>query len=1023
MACEHNRNRNGRRAKSRPFSCLIVFAALVFPGAVNAASQWQQRLVYQIDVYLHDQSRSLDATAKITYVNNSPDTLGTIWFRLPPAALRNDSPVEQTRYRGLKRRLRDVPEKEWGNLIVHGANCVTRQVRFEQSGSVGRLLVDPAILPGDSLEFKIEFSTKFPTGEAEARIGYRQRQYKGAYWYPMVCPYTSMYGWTVNRYYGTAEAYGEFGDYIVRYHVPNRFIVAATGELVNETEVLPPERLAGLAFDNPHPISIPAGDEGEKEVVWEYRAHSVPEVAFAMDPNFLIDRKDFGHFEAWAFARRGRQQKWPDAADLMGWTILQLERIYGPYPWPRVMMTDSWSGMEYPMLTMMSSETPRYRYFLMHEVIHNYTPMIIHSNPVDAQVLDEGFTTFVEHTLAARYAGTVWNKLTEVDRGPFRKEMTLRDDWERGLRPYFTAVLAGEDLPMVRGADVAEDYPLLRASTYYKTPVMLNALRYVVGEEAFWNGMKEYYRRGAFQHVDETDVVAAFSAAANRPLGWFFKPFLYGSGDIDYRIGHFSVEQQGSSWRVKFTVSRPGDIRLPVRLGVITASGDTLLGEIPFLDTDPGLPGYGRWGTWDQLHEPDDSRTFQADLATASRPVELVLDPGHLLADRNPMNNSTRHHLAVRFDTGILPTAPGVLDRPALRFSPAVGYGEDMGTLAGVNVNHGWMNTVSRFQVQALGTINPPGEDYLARFGFSNPIPPGNGPIRASVYAGKAFEEIWYEGGVEAKWRLWRPERTSYRARLRIGHWERDRSMDSHPSSSYLMVMLKKKWTALYGRSASTDVWMASGLQSVGWFSLDASHRTIYDLAAYDYLPVLRWFRSFRLELSERYVAQDGRVPSLFLATPAFGMHYLVLGSPVAGAPWTSLAGPYVDRPALVPGLINSDPLRDFVSLGTRMDWSPRSLFDPRTDIFISRFCQHLHFGIWGSGLTRSLKFTSREIAYSAGVDAQLADFYGLTLTLALPVVVKRPGKIRADYDGLRSLTWNQNVRFLISLDSDLFVR
>jgi hypothetical protein len=73
--------------------------------------------------------------------------------------------------------------------------------------------------------------------------------------------------------------------------------------------------------------------------------------------------------------------------------------------------------------------------------------------------------------------------------------------------------------------------------------------------------------------------------------------------------------------------------------------------------------------------------------------------------------------------------------------------------------------------------------------------------------------------------------------------------------------------------------------------------------------------------------------------------------------------------------------------------------------------------------LTRSLKFTSREIAYSAGVDAQLADFYGLTLTLALPVVVKRPGKIRADYDGLRSLTWNQNVRFLISLDSDLFVR
>ncbi|MFH0881508.1 MAG: M1 family metallopeptidase [bacterium] len=1012
----------GSWVKSQPFSLWLLWIALFLPGVVRAASLWEQRVDYRMDVYLNDESRSLDATVTITYMNNSPDTLDAIWFRLPPAALRDDSPEENTLYRGAAHRLRIVPKEEWGNLVVHGATCQTRQVRFEQDGSIGRLIVSPAIQPGDSLEFQLDFTTLFPTGEAQSRIGYSRGQYKGAYWYPMICPYTSLYGWTVNRYFGTAEAYGEFGDYTIRYHVPNRFIVASTGELVNESDVLPPERLAGLAFDNPTPIPIPGGEEGEKEAVWEYHAHLVTEVAFAMTPDFLIDRKDFGHFEAWAFVRRGRQQKWPDATSILGWTILQLEQIYGPYPWPRVMMTDSWSGMEYPMLTMMSSESPRYHYFLMHEVIHNYTPMIIHSNPVDAQVLDEGFTTFVEHSLAVRYSGTAWNKLTDVRRGPFQQEITLRDDWERGLRPYFEAVLAGEDLPMVRGADVAEDYPLLRASTYYKTPVMLNALRYVIGEQDFWAGMKEYYRRGAFHHIDETDVVEAFSTAAGRPLGWFFKPFLYGTGDIDYRVGGFYKHRSGSEWQIEFSVKRPGDIRLPVRLGVVTSLGDTLRGEIAFLDTDPELPGYERWGTWDQLHEPDDSRIFHITLSTEATPVELMLDPDHLLADRNPLNNSTRSHFSDRFDVGILPVAPDVLDRSTIRFRPAIGYAEETGALVGVNASHGWMNTVSRFQMQAFWRTYPPGDGNQVRLGFSNPIPPGNGPIRGSVYAGNVFDETWYEGGVEAKWRLWRPERTSFRAQLRMGYWEGDVWMRSRPSASYLTMMLEKKWEEIQGHSGSTNVWMATGLQTEGWFSLDASHQTNYDLSACAYLPVLRWFRHFHLEVSERYVGQTGGVPSLFLATPTFGMRYQVLGSPIAGAPWSALAGPYVDRPALIPGM-DFVPLRDFVSLGTRLDWTPYSLFGPQTDTFISRFCEHLHFGARGSGLTRSLKFTSQEIAYSAGIDAQLVDLYGVTLTAALPFVVKNPGEVHADYDGLRSLTWRRDVKFMISLDPDLFVR
>ena len=1003
----------------------FLFASLlcvILPAASFSASRWDQRVNYQMDVYLRDATHSVNATASITYINNSPDTLEVIWFRLPPAALRDDAPLEQISYRGVRHRLRNVPEKEWGNLVVHSASSDNRPAEFVQDGSVGRLNVSPGILPGDSLRFKLDFTTKFPTGGAQSRIGYNEGQYKGAYWYPMVCPYTSQYGWTVNRYFGTAEAYGEFGDYDVRYHVPNRFIVASTGELVNQDEVLPSGRLAGLAFDNPNPAPVPTGEEGDRAVVWHYQAHSVTEVAFAMDPKFLIDRKDFGTFESWAFVRRGRQDKWSDAAAVMGWTIQQLEQIYGPYPWPRVMMTDSWSGMEYPMLTMMSSTSPRYHYFLMHEVIHNYTPMIIHSNTVDAQVFDEGFTTFVEHQLAEQYAGTPWDKITDVYRGPFMKEMKLRDDWERGLRPYFDAVLAGEDLPMVRGADVAEDYPLLRASTYYKTPVMLNALRYDVGEEKFWAGMREYYRRGAMHHIDETDVIDAFSDAAGEPLGWFFKPFLYSSGDIDYGVDRFRVVKAGSGWNVRFRVTRPCDIRLPLRMGVVLANGDTLRGEISFLPSDPPLPGYERWGSWDQPHEPDHSREFEVTVASVVKPIELVIDPDRLLADRDPRNNSTRIQAVSRFDLGLFPVAPDRMDKSTLRFSSVVGYAKGHGALAGVNVSYGWMKTLSRTQLQFLSESDLPGSFRTLRVGASNPLPTGFGPLTGVVYAGRMFQERWYEGGVDAKWRVWYPERGSFTAKLRVGHWE-DRPFKSPLlSTSYLVVQLENSRPEGFGSSSTADITLATSLRTNGWFALDAAHQAIYDLAAWSNTPVIHWFRNFDFEVSERYVSQVGSIPNPFVAGPTFGMRYGVLGSPIAGSSWRS-NGPYVDRPAI---LLNDRGMifgNQMAALGFRLDWSPGSLFSPYTDTFFSRSVNFFHLGLWGSGNTILFRGQDTEAVFNLGVDVKFVHLYGVTVRVALPLMVHSTLENEPTYTELRQVDWDQDVRVMISLDPGLFVR
>lgn len=1010
------------RVHARPLSFSLMMLLLLSTSALAEADDWQQWVDYELDVTLVDAERSIEGVAGITYVNNSPDSLGAIWFRLPPAALRGDSPAENTLYRGRKRLLRTATKKEWGNLVVREASALDRAITFEQDGSIGRAILNPPLAPGDTAVFNLFFTTRFPIDPAQRRIGYEEGQYKGAYWYPMVCAYTPEEGWTVNRYYGSAEAYGEFGNFDIRYTVPYKYIVASTGELLNEADVLPAERLAGLAFDNPTPDPIPTGEQGDRLVTWHYFAEKVTDVAFAMAPDFLIDKKDFGTFQAWAFVRRGRQDGWNDATEILGWTIHQLESIYGPYPWPRVMMTDSWSGMEYPMLTMMSSKSPRYNYFLMHEVIHNYTPMIIHSSSVDAPVLDEGFTTFVEQVLIERYSKSKWNKITDIDRGIFRRSLTLRDDWERGRRPYLEAVLVDEDLPMVRGSDVADDYPLLRVSTYYKTPVMLNALRYVIGEDRFWAGMREYYRIGAFQHVDENDVIRAFSGAAGQPLGWFFKQFLYGDGDIDYALSGVGVEQMEQGWRIQFTISRKHEIRLPVRMAVVTESGDTLRGEISFLPTDPSLSSHERWGTWDQLHEPGSERQFEVTLKVSSKPVQFIIDPDDLLADRNPFDNRKPEYFPeLLLDDGLFPKPPVALDRSQLSFGPVAGYGAESGAILGVNLKHSWLEQAGAWQVQAFaGTLDDESEVQW-RAGYRIPLNEYGIPVRITLYGGSIKPYTWYEAGVLSNFRTWLPMERTLRLESRYGRLTENLATGDINSSDYYTVHLESAIPGLYGRSSRLFVDYASGIHGYGFYTLDVGYQSSWKLKRFPIPPWMRTLKRLDAGLEVRYLTDSKDVPGPFTASIGSGMRYQNLGSPFAGAHWGGRE-PRVDTPAQLAGEGWIDTEAEWlVSSKMVLELPIANLLDAPISTATQRLLKRFRLGMY-QGLAVVETWTSLDGYFENGVEVTLKDMYGVTLTASLPLW-KSSTHGSVCPCRFKEQPFSEELYFTVRLDPALFVR
>lgn len=1063
--------------RNHPFPCVLAALAvilfLLIPLQTSIASrtpEWQQSVRYQMDLTLDESTRSIGGDAHITYTNNSPDTLGTLWFRLAPAALQGGSVVDTIAMRGRHAHwTRQAPET-WGDLhvgIVQARDM--RQVTFEQDFSIGQLQIDPPLLPGDSVGFTLPFVTTLPTGGSQSRMGYTQGQFKGAYWYPLICPYTPEFGWTVNRYFGTAEAYGEFADYTINYTVPYKYIIASTGELINEAEVLPPERLHGLSLDNPDPIRVPIGEKADSLVTWTFQANQVPDVAFAMDPNFLIDRIDFGHFEAWSFSRRDSDDDWSNAAEVAGWTIIELEKIYGKYPWPRVQASYSWSAMEYPMLTLMTSSNPRFVQVMIHEVVHNYTPMILQSNSVDEQWIDEGFTTFLEHHLLEKYEGTVYNKYRTYTRGLFSKEMIVRDDDVRGRRPYLEAVLAGEDLPMVRASDTADDYPLLRVSSYYKTPVMLNTLRSVIGEDAFWRGFRILYERHALTHVSGDDIVSSFEDASGRSLKWFFDQFMYSADDLDYALRNVEqvIDAQGA--RFEFDVERVGGIRLPITLGIVSEAGDTLKGVIPFLPTDKILPGYEVWGTWDQLHMPNNRIHLEIELPTSAKRRTIMLDPDGLWTDRNPDDNmSPRNDPELVFDPVFVPIELKPVDRWQATFSPTVGYNQATSVMAGIATRGSYIDLADIWMFDFLLPYEG-FQDYLpqARFGFARQLNRNFGPTYATLYAGQMHGDGWAEAGLLRSWRSWSSWFQRGTVSMKVGFWDRDASRLAATLSAPAAVYNSK--TGRYSQASAVPQSRGSinhASQDLGTaylrFKAEFSgsgyrnswthhfHWTVgldpsYQVATWWYDKQKQVNYGWTLGVETRSVISANDPPARFIDSAGGGSAYDLLGNPLFGGSWTAsghrqhvsdIPRPY--SPASLSSILGTTESNFFIIHRLSQSHKLPGFMRKTGQVHVDRFLNCLRIGLFEAGYILDngldpVSFAgvedleiSADFGAEAGVEIQLKDLYGVTMSARFAPVYTSRRSYNSSFEELENWTgdeWWDNVVIYVNLDLDPYFR
>lgn len=425
------------------------------------------------------------------------------------------------------------------------------------------------LAPGASTTFRVAWN--FPINDmkrANERTGYEHfaedghRTYTIAQWFPRMAPYTDYTGWQHKQFLGTGEFSLEFGDYTVRLTVPADHVVGATGVLQNPDEVLTPvqrERLAQAQREFAKPVFIVTPDEAKAASrpgaaptatkTWVFRAENVRDFAFASSRRFIwdamavegathpptperpggiADRMYRPPVMAMSLYPKEGLPLWDKySTHAIAHTIQVFSRYTFAYPYPVAwsVLAGFSGGMEYPMICFNGPRPEpdgtypkRTKYALIgviiHEVGHNYFPMIVNSDEREWTWMDEGLNSFVQ--------------------------MLAQEEWEqdypqrRGERELVDYMRRTDRVPVMSSSDTIAE---LGNNSYAQPTVALNVLReHVLGRERFDHAFRTFSRRWQFKRPTPADFFRTMEDASGTDLDWFWRGWFYSTDRIDVAI-------------------------------------------------------------------------------------------------------------------------------------------------------------------------------------------------------------------------------------------------------------------------------------------------------------------------------------------------------------------------------------------------------------------------------------------------------------------------------------------------------
>ena len=532
----------------------LIFTSLLSFGqtAKTSSSYWQQKVKYTMDVNLDVNTNIMKGKQTISYTNNAPDTLRTIFMHLYWNAFQPNSMMDVNSRASekiavgydkdgkqvsdydlrFKHRIIDLKPEEQGYCKVTKFIINGKAQEIIEHETILEVKLSQSILPGKTVTFITEFENQVPKlSRRSGRDNPEGVRFSMGQWFPKVAEY-DFEGWHPDDYV-RGEFYGVWGDFDVNITLDKTYKVGASGELVNASAI-------GWGYDKEGTELKPV--QGNTRT-WKFSAKNVHDFAWSADPTYKhITRKTANgpvlHFLYKEDA--AKEAGWQATADTCAMAYAYMAKTFGGYPYPVYsFLQGSGGGTEYGMATMVRNSSLE---TALHEWCHSWYQMMLGTNENLYGWMDEGFTNYAEAKTLA------WLRKKDFFEGA--------SEYER----YFRLAKSNFDEPMSTHANFFNTNYAYNNNAYYKGAVFLRQLGYVIGESNIDRVLLEYYRKWRFKHPTSNDFIRVAEKVSGMQLHWYLNYMQNTTKLINYGID--SLWEAGGLTRLR--LRNTGEIPMPV---------------------------------------------------------------------------------------------------------------------------------------------------------------------------------------------------------------------------------------------------------------------------------------------------------------------------------------------------------------------------------------------------------------------------------------------------------------------------
>jgi len=612
-------------------SILAICGLALALSAQAQDNHWQQQADYQMNVTMNVKNFQYKGVQKVTYINNSPDTLTTVFFHLYFNAFQPNSEMDAnlqtlpdpdgrmatnigTPQRPIyESRIAKLNPDEIGYLRVKKLTQDGVPATISHESTILKVTLPKPILPHSRTVLGLDFEGQVPVMIRRAgRNSPDGVALSMAQWYPKMVAYDHK-GWHTTEYLGR-EFYGVWGNFDVKITLDKTYLVGASGVLQNPNEI-------GFGYEDKG-VKVPTTKAATK--TWHFIAERVHDFTWAADPQYVHDKHQLADGKTIHFIYKKYKDTWKQIQEPMLKVFDYYNQLIGKYPWPQYSFIQGGDGgMEYAMCTLMVGNEKYERLVgtAAHELAHAWFQHLLATDEAAYPWMDEGFTSYIEYLAEHQILKT------KKTANPF----------DSAYKGYFGLVKSGFQEPTITHSDRFATNYAYSVTAYYKGLLFLTQLDYLMGNEALQKTLKRYYNEYAFKNPTPNDFIRIAEKVSGMQLQWFLNEFMETDHTADYAIS--KVEGKGNKTEV--TLKRAGRLPLSIDLWVTDKAGNIRYVYVPlrmtYAEKPNTYPAYPRtvlpaWGWGNPTY------TFTLDM-----PLEdiksITLDPENKSVDTDKENN------------------------------------------------------------------------------------------------------------------------------------------------------------------------------------------------------------------------------------------------------------------------------------------------------------------------------------------------------------------------------------------------